>query len=105
MNKKNGGFWKPNRPSQPESDLPTDEETSDGALQRARYKLLIAPPGSKFSAARARAMADLAQVYWKRMQFDEAIAIWHQLLELVQKRGDRRHLSMIHAALATTYAQ
>ncbi len=92
-------------PKQTPPEKHKDMDISDGALQQARMKVLMLPQNAMFNRQRGRALTDLASIYWKRLEFDEAISIWKQLINMSHQENDRAALGLSYAALATTYSQ
>lgn len=81
-----------------------EAEFSDAALQQARLRLLMLPPGDAARNERVRAITQMASIYWFRHQFDEAISLWLQLIEQAKQFNDTAILAICYATLATTYS-
>lgn len=82
-----------------------ESEFNDAALQQARLRLLMLPHNEALLTERMQAISQLASIYWRRNQFDEAIALWEQLIEQARRHNNTTILAICYASLATTHSQ
>ncbi len=76
---------------------------SDHALNQLRLKLFNTPLSPFTIPERGRLLSDLAAIYWRRAKYDEALKIWHQLLDMYKKENDPLLIGLIYSLIATTH--